>query len=191
MDAARRREMLAPAIVLGVGLATILGAWGFELIGGYAPCKLCLEERVPYYVGLPVALAALLAAAAGAKVTVPRMLLIVAGLIFAFNVYLGGYHAGAEWGWWSGPADCGATGAPTTSDTDILAELETMAPVVSCTDVQWRMLFLSFAGWNFVISLFLVAVSFWGAFRPLGGARDEGPAATTGSWVTGSGWPGR
>jgi disulfide bond formation protein DsbB len=191
MDAARRREMIAPAIVLGVGLATIVGAWGFELIGGYAPCKLCLEERIPYYVGLPVALAALLAAAAGAKVTVPRMLLIVAGLIFAINVYLAGYHAGAEWGWWTGPSDCGATGAPATSDTDILAELETMSPVVSCTEVQWRMLFLSFAGWNFVVSLFLLAVSLWGAFRPVAGASGEGSTPPTGSWVTGSGWPGR
>jgi len=190
MNAVRRREMQAPAIVLAVGLATILGAWGFELIGNYAPCKLCLEQRVPYYVGLPVALVALLAAAAGAKVTVPRMLLIVAGLIFAFNVYLAGYHAGAEWGWWPGPTDCGATGDATTSTTDLLAELETIR-VVSCTEVQWRFLFLSFAGWNVLISLFLVAASFWGAFRPVAGAQDEGPTATSGSWATGSGWQGR
>jgi hypothetical protein len=62
---------------------------------------------------------------------------------------------------------------------------------VSCTEVQWRFLFLSFAGWNFVISLFLVAVSLWGAFRPIAGAKDEGQATASGSWVTGSGWPGR
>ena len=57
MNPVRRREMQAPAIVLSVGLATILGAWGFELIGNYVPCKLCLEQRLPYYVGLPVVLA--------------------------------------------------------------------------------------------------------------------------------------
>lgn len=190
MNPVRRREMQAPAIVLSVGLATILGAWGFELIGNYVPCKLCLEQRLPYYVGLPVVLAALFAAAAGAKVTVPRMLLIVAALIFAINVYLGGYHAGAEWGWWAGPSDCGATGDATTSATDLLAELETIR-IVSCTEVQWRMFFLSFAGWNAVISLFLVAVSLWGAFRPVKGAKGEDSAAATGSWITGSGWPGR
>ncbi|KAB2860512.1 MAG: disulfide bond formation protein B, partial [Bauldia sp.] len=87
MDSARRHEMLAPLVVFAVGAATIAGAWGFELIGGFVPCKLCLEERLPYYVGLPMALAALLAALAGAKPTVVRMLLIVAGLIFAINVY--------------------------------------------------------------------------------------------------------
>ena len=56
MNALLRREIFAPAAVLLLGLLTILGAWGFQVIGGYFPCKLCLEQRVPYYVGLPVAL---------------------------------------------------------------------------------------------------------------------------------------
>lgn len=187
MSPARRREMQAPAIILVVGLATIIGAWGFQIIGGYEPCKLCLEQRTPYYVGLVFTLCALLAAAAGAKPTVPRMLLLVAALVFAFNVYLGGYHAGAEWGWWAGPSDCGATGDATTTETDILAELETVR-IVSCTEVQWRFLFLSFAGWNFVISLFLVAAALWGAFRRTLGDDGRNHSAGPGnqdSWVTG------
>ncbi len=97
-DPTRRHEMFAPVVVLVVGLATIAGAWGFEILGGFVPCALCLQERVPYYFGLPFALAAVLAALAGAKPTIPRMLLIASGIAFAYNVYLGGYHAGAEWG---------------------------------------------------------------------------------------------
>ena len=88
MQSEVRHEIVAPAFVLALGLATILGAWGFQLIGGYVPCALCLEQRVPYYVGLPLVLASLLAAFAGAKPTVVRMLLIVAALIFAYNIYL-------------------------------------------------------------------------------------------------------
>jgi len=187
MSPARRHEMQAPAIILVVGLATILGAWAFQLLGGYQPCALCLEERLPYYVGLPIALVALLAAAAGAKPTVSRMFLMVAGLVFAYNVYLGGYHAGAEWGLWAGPTDCAATGDGVTGTTDILAELETIK-VVSCTEVQWRFLFLSFAGWNVVVSLFLVAVAFWGAFRRLGDPGDTRPVSGNGeSWAIGRG----
>jgi disulfide bond formation protein DsbB len=34
--------------------ATIIGAWGFELIGGYKPCALCLQQRWAYYFALPV-----------------------------------------------------------------------------------------------------------------------------------------
>lgn len=187
MSPARRHEMQAPAIILVVGGATILGAWAFQVLGGYQPCALCLEERLPYYVGLPIALVALLAAASGAKPTVPRLFLMVAGLVFAYNVYLGGYHAGAEWGFWAGPTDCAATGDGVTGTTDILAELETIK-VVSCTEVQWRFLFLSFAGWNVVVSLFLVAVAFWGAFRPLKDPGDARPASGNGeSWAIGRG----
>lgn len=167
MDAARRHEILAPLIVVVVGAATILGAWGFELIGNFVPCKLCLQERVPYYIGLPVALAALLAAMAGARPTVVRTLLLIAALIFAFNVYLGAYHAGAEWALWEGPSDCGATGSgPATSAGDLLDQIDDIR-IVSCSEASWRFLFLSFAGWNLVVSLFLVAVAIWGAFRPL------------------------
>src|SRR5262249_3996461 len=130
------------------------------------PCKLCLEQRLPYYVGLPIALAAGLAAIAGAKPTVVRTLLIVAGLIFAYNIYLGVYQAGAEWKLWAGPADCGATsGGGAQSTGDLLNALKNIH-VVSCTDASWRFLFLSFAGWNAVISTALLAITMWGAFRP-------------------------
>ena len=166
MTAILRREWFAPAALLVLGLATILGAWGFQLIGGYVPCKLCLEQRVPYYVGLPMALAALLAALAGAKPTVVRLLLIVAGLILAIGIYLGTYQAGAEWKLWAGPTDCGATGSGTHSTADLLNQLKNIH-VVSCTEASWRFLFLSFAGWNAVASIVLVAIAIWGAFRPL------------------------
>lgn len=176
MDAARRREMFAPAVVTVAGLVTIATAWGFELIGGFIPCALCLQERVPYYIGIPLAFAALLAALAGAKPTVVRMLLVIAGLIFAYGAFLGIYHAGAEWGWWLGPADCGGNAGGVANVDDLLSQLDTIR-VVSCTEASWRLFGLSFAGWNAVASIFLVAVSMWGAFRPLA---DE-PAATAGS----------
>ena len=161
-----RREWFAPAAVLVLGLATIGGAWGFQLIGGYVPCALCLEQRMPYYVGLPIAFVALCAALAGAKPTVVRTLLIVAGLILAFGIYLGAYQAGAEWKLWAGPSDCGATGGPTLSTEDLANQLKHIR-VVSCTEASWRLLFLSFAGWNAVVSIVLLALAIWGAFRPL------------------------
>ena len=37
--------------------ATVGGAWLFQL-AGYSPCELCLKQRVPYYVGVPLAVPA-------------------------------------------------------------------------------------------------------------------------------------
>jgi disulfide bond formation protein DsbB len=177
MSASMRGERLAPAILFAAGLATILGAWGFQL-AGYVPCELCLQERLPYYVGVPVALAALLAAVAGAKPTVPRLLLIVAGLIFAYGIYLGIYHAGAEWRFWMGPTECSGGSALSTTTGDLLNALK-RTHVVSCIDPAFRFPAapwgISLAGANALISIFLVAAAFWGAFRPL--AREEEAAA--------------
>jgi len=169
MASPARRAMLAPAIVTVVGAATIIAAWGFEKIGGYVPCALCLQERVPYYAGVPIALLALVVAFAGAQSWLIRLLLLIVAAVFAYGTYLGVYHAGAEWGFWPGPADCAAGAAPPTdSAADLLAQIQGMR-IVSCTEASWRFPAgwgLSFAGWNAAASLFLFAVALWGAIRP-------------------------
>ena len=51
------------AIFLALAMAATVGtALGFEHIGGYIPCKLCLGQRMPYYIGVPVMLLAALSA---------------------------------------------------------------------------------------------------------------------------------
>jgi disulfide bond formation protein DsbB len=165
---ARLRETAVSAFILALATVTIVAAWGFELIGGYVPCALCLEERIPYYVGIPVALAALAVAFFGGPDWLKRLLLVAVAVVFAYGAYLGVYHAGAEWGFWPGPIDCAAGSAPpTTSAADILAQIEGMR-VVSCTEASWRFPAgwgLSFAGWNAAVSVVLVLAALWGAAR--------------------------
>lgn len=157
----------AAALMTLVALATIAAAWGFQLIGGFIPCKLCLQERIPYYVGLPFAAAALAAAFARLPERAVRALLAVAGLVFLVGAALGVYHAGVEYGWWLGPSDCGAGAASDTRTTgDLLAQLSNIR-VVSCSEASWRFppqWGLSFAGWNAVIAAGLALVGFAGAF---------------------------
>jgi len=154
------RRLLA-ALAFLLGLATILGAWGFQVIGGYVPCELCLKERIPYYVGLPLILIALIALLAKAPAWVGRTLLGLAGLAFVCGVALGVYHAGAEWRWWPGPSDCAGGGGPTATTTDLLNALNNIH-VVSCTDAAFRFPAgwgLSFAGWNAVVCAVLVVLA--------------------------------
>ena len=160
-----RRDTLSAAFVFVAGLGTILAAWGFQLIGGYVPCKLCLEERIPYYVGLPLAFVALVATLANAPAWMVRAALALAAIVFLYGAYLGTYHAGAEWTWWMGPSDCGSTGAVTSGN--LLDQLKNIR-IVSCTEASWRFPAgwgLSFAGWNAVVSLGLAAVAAFGAMR--------------------------
>src|SRR5215472_14000607 len=97
----RTHPVATAALLVAIGgAATILGAWYFQYVLHYVPCELCLDERIPYYVGIPLALVVALAASLRA----PRPLL-VAGLallvvIMLISAGLGVYHAGVEWKFW-------------------------------------------------------------------------------------------
>jgi disulfide bond formation protein DsbB len=142
------------AVLIG-GAAVIAGALAFQYLGGLAPCELCLLERWPYYVGVPLTLAMLLwgkqrSVALGAGTIV--MLIYLAGTGLAF------YHVGVEQHWFAGPSAC--TGAAQTART--LAELEAQlsaAQPVRCDEPQWVFVGISLAGWNFLASLALAALA--------------------------------
>lgn len=147
----------ATGLVLLGGLAVIATAWGFQLIGGYTPCELCLEQRVPYYAGLPLTALALILMSAGRSGLALLTLLAVA-VIFAYGSGLGIYQAGAEWEFWQGPTDCGGGGGAPTTAANMLQSLQSTR-LVSCTEASWRMFGLSFAGWNAVASAGLAALA--------------------------------
>jgi disulfide bond formation protein DsbB len=150
----RREGALSVALSLA-GFA-IAAAWFFEIALGYRPCKLCLWQRWPYYAGIPLIVLGLVAHAREDWAALRRPLGALVALTFAVSFALGLYHAGVEWSFWAGPADCGGriTNGP-ANVLDFVKSLET-ARVVSCTSAPWRFLGLSFAGWNAAISLVLM-----------------------------------
>jgi disulfide bond formation protein DsbB len=164
MVAALLAPRRAALLVLAVAALTIGGALVFEHGLGYVPCKLCLTERKPYYVGMPLALLAALLA--GRSRGVARALLACLALVFLVGAGLGAYHAGAEWGFWPGPSDCGGgTGAAPGDVGDFLKTLGSTR-VVDCTQAAWRFLGVSLAGWNALIAAALAAFAGVAAARP-------------------------
>ena len=153
------------AIFLTVAMAAVVGAaLGFEHIGNYIPCKLCLGQRVPYYTGVPVMALAAVSATLRWPPVVTRLLLLVGGLLMAWSLFLAVRHSGVEWGWWAGPTDCGAVAAPAdTGGKGVLDAIDAYVPP-SCDKAALRVLGLSFAGWNAVASLILAIVAFRSAF---------------------------
>jgi disulfide bond formation protein DsbB len=141
-----------------LSLATLAGAWFFEYVLKLAPCPLCLEQRIPYHVIVPLSL--LLAIAALARA--PRKLLIVgfAAILIAAccNIVLGVYHAGVEWHWWAGPADCSGALTDLRTGGSLLDQLHGVH-IVRCDEAAWRFLGLSLAGYNVLISLVLAVIA--------------------------------
>ncbi len=167
LSAPAGRIQLWTALALVAGMAITVGtALGFQHIGGYIPCKLCLGQRTPYYFGVPLMALAAVSAALRLPGVVTRGLLAAGGLLMLYGAWLGGFHSGVEWAWWAGPTDCGVVDAPPASGGSggILDQINSVIPP-SCNEAAGRFLGLSFAGWNFIASLGLAAVAFFGAFR--------------------------
>ncbi|MCB8837385.1 disulfide bond formation protein B [Aurantimonas sp. VKM B-3413] len=152
-----RQTMAATFLLVGM-IVTVGGALLFEHVGGYIPCALCLKERIPYYVGIPIAFCAAVAAAGRAPALLTRTLILLIGLIMLYSLYLAVYHAGVEWHFWAGPTDCASVGGADLSTGNLLDEIDRIHPP-SCDAAAGRFLGLSFAGWNAVASAIFAAVA--------------------------------
>ncbi|MCY4038163.1 MAG: disulfide bond formation protein B [Hyphomicrobiales bacterium] len=135
--------------MLALATAVILGALAFEHIGGLAPCPLCLQQRIPYWSGLPLGVLALAAFHwKRPRVGAFFMSLVCAG--FALGSVLAVYHAGIEWQWWQGPATCSGAAPPASID-ELLKGLEAPPPP-RCDEASWRLMGLSLSGYNAIVS---------------------------------------
>lgn len=146
-------------------IAVIASVWGFEHLGGYIPCALCLEQRVPYYIGIPVALFAVIGIHMNWPSLLVRAALTIAGILVLWSLALAAYHSGVEWDWWAGPTECAAgaeSGAATTSAENLLDQLSFSKPP-ACDEAAGRFLGMSFAGWNVIVSAGIAVLAFRGA----------------------------
>jgi disulfide bond formation protein DsbB len=142
-----RQSLLA---VFAVTLAVILGAFVFEYLG-YAPCELCLKQRYAYYAVIPFALVMSFMPS-----RVQRLALYLVAAVMLGSMVFGIYHSGVEWKWWPGPGTC--TGGDLGGGLPDL----TKKPVM-CDEPAIRIIGLSLAGWNAVISAVVSGFAFWKA----------------------------
>jgi disulfide bond formation protein DsbB len=160
------RPNLGVALLLTLGMAVIiLSALGFEHIGGYVPCALCLLQRDPYYIGVPLGLFAILAAWLRLPPIVTKALIALIVLAMLIGAGLGVYHSGVEWRFWEGPASCSTSVNAVSQNAGSLLDDINKQHGPSCTDATLRVLGLSFAGWNVIASLALAAIGIRGLLR--------------------------
>jgi disulfide bond formation protein DsbB len=149
----------AAIVIAAVSIISLAAAWLFELYG-YKPCPLCLEERVPYYAGIPGGILAAWFATRAPRVAVVLLAALMLG--FLYNAGLSVYHAGAEWKLWPGPDTCASDG--TFKPGALLQSLRSNA-VVRCDEAALRIWGVSLAGYNVLISAALAAVAAFGIWR--------------------------
>ena len=161
-DRLRGDPAAAAALAIFVlSAATIAGAWFFEFVVKLPPCPLCLEERLPYHVVIPLSLLMTIAALARApqKILTVGFAAIIAAVLC--GAALGVYHSGVEWRLWAGPTDCSGPITDFNANGSILGQLNSIH-VVRCDEAAWRFLGISLAGYNVLICLAMAAIALYG-----------------------------
>ena len=124
--------------------ALLTAAFGFEYLGGLAPCKLCLWQRWPH-AGVIVFC---LMGTTGVLRSGPTFLMIA--LCAAVTAIIASYHVGVEQQLWQGPTSCSGA-LHSMSASDLLNSL-LATPVVRCDEIAWSFANVSMAGWNMLFS---------------------------------------
>ncbi|CAH1659534.1 disulfide bond formation protein B [Chelatococcus asaccharovorans] len=161
------RPRLVALAILVLCVALIGGAYYFEYGLGLMPCELCLKQRQPYYLAMPVAAVLALLPDERRDRLFVSLRWIGFGLIavaFLYNAGLGVYHSGAEWHLWQGPADCTGPMNNAVGLNDFLKNLQTTR-VVRCDEAAWRFLGVSLAGWSALASLGLALLALGGLVK--------------------------
>ena len=150
-------QPLRRGIMISLGSLGVLAAvFAFEYLMGLAPCPLCLNQRIAFYLAVPLGLLAALTASK--KPSLSTISFMILTLIFLANSAYGGYHAGIEWGYWPGPASCAGNAMEITNIEELILSLENGVPP-SCSEAPWRLFGLSLAGYNMLASLGLALLA--------------------------------
>src|SRR5262249_11941431 len=129
---------IAAFLVAAGAAATILGAFYFQYVLKLPPCPMCLEERIPHYVVIPLGLIVGIAALRGAPRNVVRAGLAIMAIAMLILVGMSIYHAGVEWKWWPGPTDCSGPVSGLGNAGDLLQRMQKTV-VIRCDEAAWRL----------------------------------------------------
>ena len=135
-------------VILAIISLTIISALIIQYWLGHNPCKLCLYERIPYFLSMLLIIKILFIK------KYERVTLLILFLIFISSTILAFYHFGIEEGFFNESLAC-TTGdlSKTLSKEELLEQLKQSG--TSCKNVSFRILGLSLAAINTIFSLVL------------------------------------
>ena len=148
LSLARFVAIMTPSLLLG-------GALISQYVGGLYPCEMCMWQRWPHLVAIFFALDAI---ALRSRPPISALFAGLAALAVAVSGAIGAYHAGVEYGWWTGITSCStaATGASVYEMMDAIWN----TPITRCDVAPWSLFGISLAGFNAIFSLGAAAIVF-------------------------------
>ena len=138
-------------VILTIISLTIISALIIQYWLGHEPCKLCLYQRIPYF------LAILLIIKIFFFKKYEKIALLILTLIFIGSAALAFYHFGIEQGFFNESLACATPDlSKTLSKEQLLEQLKQNS--ISCKNISFRILGLSLAAINTIFSLVLSVI---------------------------------
>ena len=138
-------------VILAIISLTIISALIIQYWLGHEPCKLCLYERIPYFLSILLIIKIIFIE------KYKKITLLILFLVFMCSTVLAFYHFGIEQGFFSESLACTSGDlSKTLSKEELLQQLKLNS--ISCKDVSFRILGLSLAAINTIFSLILSAI---------------------------------
>ena len=142
-----RSKLIASIFILAM-------AYYIELIGKHTPCNLCTLERIPYFIVAFIASYYFIATKSFKKA---KALVFAIAAAFTSGFLLSVYHVGIENYIFPEFSGCSANNLDITDKESLLNSLNNFIP--NCKDVTYRILGLSLATINVLISGLILIIS--------------------------------
>ena len=147
----KRENNLILIVILFFVSLVLISAFVIEYGLNHQPCKLCLYERIPYILSILLIIKILFVK------KYEKITLFILFLIFIASAVLAFYHFGIEQGFFSESFVCKAGDlSETLSKEQLLEQLNKNS--ISCKDVSFRVLGLSLAIINTILSIILSVI---------------------------------
>ena len=131
----------------------LISAFIIEHKLGHQPCRLCIYERIPYFVSAFLIIKIIFIKG------YEKTTLLLLSLVFIISSMLAFYHFGIEQGFFKESLVCLSNNEiDNLSKEDLLKEFQ--KTVVSCKDVEFTLFGLSLATINTIISFTLSVITF-------------------------------
>ena len=138
-------------IILAIISLMIISALIIQYWLGHEPCKLCLYERIPYFLSMLLIIKIIFIK------KYKKITLLILFLVFMSSTVLAFYHFGIEQGFFKESLVCTAGNlSETLTKEEILKQLS--QNTISCKDVSFRIFGFSLAAINTIFSISLSAI---------------------------------
>ena len=138
-------------VILAIISSTIISALIIQYWLGHEPCKLCLYERIPYFLSMLLIIKIIFIK------KYEKITLLILFLVFMSSTVLAFYHFGIEQGFFKESLVCTAGNlSETLTKEEILKQLS--QNTISCKDVSFRIFGFSLAAINTIFSISLSAI---------------------------------